>query len=336
MPSSTSSSSRHRVFDRLPAIEWGRRWSVALAGFLLLLLLLEGSLRSQGICPSQSDTTLLWVATRDRLTSEDVVLAGASRSQLGIHRQRIEEGTKKSTLRLSINGRVPWAMLGHLAFETDFRGLVLLSVTPYGLTEGFAIDMGDQSEHLRAWKRMAWSSRLESWLRTRVDGLLVTRRAGVSGRFLAPLGIGADRRLPYLTMDAQRQMLADYSRRDAARRLAEGASRTIALPEEQHPSVGLFAAVREAIAQIRSRGGEVVLIRMPSSGAYREAEALRFPRERFWNRIVAEAEAPSIHFEDFPALSRFHCPDGSHLDGKDSLAFTDAILGIILDERWSR
>ncbi|MEO2242926.1 MAG: hypothetical protein ABGX49_04595 [Candidatus Poseidoniia archaeon] len=336
MPLSTSSSSTHRVFDRLPAIDWGRRWGAALAGFLLLLLLLEGSLRSQGIGPSQSDTTLLWVATRDRLTSGDVVLAGASKSQLGLHRQRIEEVTKKSTLQLSINGMVPWAMLGHLAFETDFNGLVLLSVTPYGLTEGFSIYMGDQSDHLRAWKRMAWSSPLESWLRTRADGFLVTRRSGVSRRFLVPLGIGSNRGLPYLTMDTQRQMFADYSRRDAARFLAEGASKTVALAEDQQPSVGLFAAVREAVAQIRSRGGEVVLIRMPSSGAYREAEALRFPREKFWNTFVAQVDAPSIHFEDFPALSRFFCPDGSHLDGKDSLAFTDAMLAILVEERWSR
>ena len=157
MPSSTSSSSTRRVDDRLPDIAWGRRWGAAVVAFLLLVSLLEGSLRFQGISANQSDTQLMWVATRDMLTPDDVVLAGASRSQLGLDRLAIEELTGRSTLQLSINGRVPWAILGHLAFETDFRGLLLLSVTPYGLTEDFSIEMGDQSEYLEAWKRMgAW------------------------------------------------------------------------------------------------------------------------------------------------------------------------------------
>lgn len=307
-----------------------------MVAFLLLVSLLEGSLRFQGISANQSDTQLMWVATRDMLTPDDVVLAGASRSQLGLDRLAIEELTGRSTLQLSINGRVPWAILGHLAFETDFRGLLLLSVTPYGLTEDFSIEMGDQSEYLEAWKRMTWSSPLENRLRTLADGFLTVRRAGVSGRYLAPLGIGSDARMPYLVMDAQRQMVADYSRRDASRRLAEGASRTLAHAVDQHPSVGLFVAAREAIFRIRSRGGEVVLIRMPSSGTYREAEGLRFPRARFWDRLVTETGAPAVHFEDYPQLARFQCPDGSHLDGKDTLPFTEALMKVIFEKGWVR
>ena len=319
--------------SRLPRIDAPRAWLRTLACFLVLLLALEWSLRSQGISPSQSDTTLLWVATRDRLTPEDVVLAGASRNQQGLDRARIEQRLEKTTLQLSVNDSVPWSLVDHLAHETGFRGLLILSATPHGLREGYKLDRRDQFEQINAWKQKAWSSPIENRLRLLANGNLATRRGGVDQRLLAPLGILSDTPMPIRLVDAHRQVFADFSQPEAAQALMRRwAAETRALGPDQVPAAGLFVAVRDAVATIRSRGGRVLLLRMPSSGALRAAEARTLPRERFWDPFVAEVGGRSIHFEDYPSLARFRCPDGSHLDRKDARGFTDALLAVMARE----
>jgi len=36
--------------------------------------------------------------------------------------------------------------------------------------------------------------------------------------------------------------------------------------------------------------------------------------------------AQAIHFEDFPDLRTFECPDMSHIDAQDAGPFTEALL----------
>ena len=38
---------------------------------------------------------------------------------------------------------------------------------------------------------------------------------------------------------------------------------------------------------------------------------------------------PAIHFEDYPGLSGYDCPDGSHLDVRDARKFTRALVRIL-------
>ena len=40
-----------------------------------------------------------------------------------------------------------------------------------------------------------------------------------------------------------------------------------------------------------------------------------WPREVYWDRLAAHSRALAIHFEDYPHLAGFQCPDGSHLGG---------------------
>jgi len=98
----------------------------------------------------------------------------------------------------------------------------------------------------------------------------------------------------------------------------------------------MFAAVLEKTKQdvdlIRARGGEVVFLRLPSAGWFREFEANALPREHIWEPIVATAEAVGIHFEDYPELSDVRVPEWSHVSSRDKGRLTRAFIHILRDQ----
>ena len=82
MPSSIFSSKRH-----IPNGKNTRKLLVGLLGGVLLVLLLENLFRLLGITPSVKETATLWAAQREltsSTTEEQIILIGASRSQLGV------------------------------------------------------------------------------------------------------------------------------------------------------------------------------------------------------------------------------------------------------------
>jgi hypothetical protein len=83
-----------------------------------------------------------------------------------------------------------------------------------------------------------------------------------------------------------------------------------------------------AVDAIQSRGGRVIFLAMPTSGLILAADDRSYPRLAFWDRIVASTRATAFHWKDYPALSVFVCPDGSHLDRQDTKAFTEAFVAV--------
>jgi hypothetical protein len=91
-----------------------------------------------------------------------------------------------------------------------------------------------------------------------------------------------------------------------------------------------FRELNEAIRRIRSRGGDVAFVRLPSSGKRLQLEENRFPRGEFWDHISGDILAPCIHFQDVPTLAGVECPDDSHLDSRDTTSFTAALIEELL------
>jgi hypothetical protein len=83
------------------------------------------------------------------------------------------------------------------------------------------------------------------------------------------------------------------------------------------------------VRRIQSKGGRVAFVRMPSVGVVRRVEAAVWPRRDFWNRLANRISVPFIHFEDYPQLAAFDCPDGSHLTAGDAQKFTAALVEIL-------
>jgi len=90
-----------------------------------------------------------------------------------------------------------------------------------------------------------------------------------------------------------------------------------------------FKSVKNATNKIKARGGEVLFVRTPSSGPYLKGENIVFPREKYWDRLLAETQCTGIHFMDYPAIAHFNCPEFSHLQLKDAVTFTKEFIKIL-------
>jgi hypothetical protein len=87
-----------------------------------------------------------------------------------------------------------------------------------------------------------------------------------------------------------------------------------------------------AAEKIESRGGKVVFIRMPSSGwRWELLDKNKFPREDYWDKLE-EAGLTTIHFKDYPELSKYECPDTSHLNYDDAEEFTASLMEILKEK----
>ena len=60
-----------------------------------------------------------------------------------------------------------------------------------------------------------------------------------------------------------------------------------------------------------------------------QGENIVFPREKYWDRLLAETQCPGIHFMDYPAIAHFDCPEFSHLQLKDAVTFTKEFVKIL-------
>jgi hypothetical protein len=92
-----------------------------------------------------------------------------------------------------------------------------------------------------------------------------------------------------------------------------------------------------AVAKLRARGVQVVFVRAPSTGMWREVEQRAFPRGENWDVLLKRSGAPGIHFEDYPELQGLTLPEWSHLSAADAERFTETLCRILQrDYGWLR
>jgi hypothetical protein len=332
VPSSTSNSNA-----RLPGGRSGRILLAAVAVAIGLGASYEGFLRLRGFAPSITDDAEVWSLVRSNVRRNDaaeVVLIGASRSQADFDSDlfaTLFNGVKPR--QLAIAGGSPLPVLGDLAQDESFKGLVICDVMPIYFFAGLDWNGGIGAEYTaharkdRAWDRAATRFRLffESRLALRSPDANPS-----PGKLLEFVGL----------RPAERQhTLIDADRYTHMNRRAEEVSldgiAALARETEAMTPVGSdqlardLAAINDAVHRIRARGGRVVFSVLPVSGPRRDAEERRFPRAEFWEKFVSAIDAPSIHFADYPELAGFTCHDGSHLTIRETPAFTGQFVRIL-------
>jgi hypothetical protein len=87
-----------------------------------------------------------------------------------------------------------------------------------------------------------------------------------------------------------------------------------------------FKDVAAAVQKLRARGGKIVFVRFPYSGELKKLEDRETPRIGIWDQVLKGTGAPGIHYEDFPDLAGFNCPEWSHLSAGDSMEFTKRLI----------
>jgi hypothetical protein len=106
-------------------------------------------------------------------------------------------------------------------------------------------------------------------------------------------------------------------------------------PRMRAPNDEQLAAIitetRRDVERIRARGGDVVFIRLPYAGVY-EGEDERFPRDRFWDRLLRETGAIGVAWQDHRELQGYDTPDWSHLGPREAERYTRELTRILYAE----
>ncbi|MEO6538814.1 MAG: hypothetical protein ABIT07_09970, partial [Ferruginibacter sp.] len=97
----------------------------------------------------------------------------------------------------------------------------------------------------------------------------------------------------------------------------------------------ILVVVKADVDKIQARGGQIIFVRTPSGGPFLMGEKMGFPREKYWDRLLAVTNRPGIYFEDYPAIAKFVCPEFSHLKQSDAIIFTKNLVEILKQKGWS-
>lgn len=309
--------------------------------------------RSKGFGISYDDGGPLWSDKRARAyepSENAVVFIGSSRIKYDLDLDTWEKTTGTQAVQLAIEGSCPRPVLEDLAADPAFKGRLVVDVTEGLFFSNAPPNMEtpvknvkfyhDRTPAQRAsfWLNRALESRLvfldkdNFSLNAQLDALEIQSRPGVFMMPIFPTDFG---RVSFgRQMLMTDRFLADTLLQNRVKgiwqffaSLAKGAP---PMPDDELNAI--FQSVKAATDKIRARGGEVVFVRTPSSGPYWQGEMAAFPREKYWNRLLAETGCKGIHFADYPAIAGFTCPEWSHLSPADAVVFTRHFIGLLENE----
>jgi hypothetical protein len=337
--SSTSSSDEEIA---LPARAALRPLVVAVAIAVVVLGALELGWRKLGFAPMPRDTLQLWALEREQVrgSAREVAIIGSSRAQLGLDPRILQRELGRPVHQLAITGGSPIPVLRDLAADDDFHGLVICEVTPSAFfIRPTEIDRQSGADWAAGWHTLPWLSSFETRLRVALQARssLLLPQTNVRFQMSALLVDRAFARPAVARERSDRYRGARYTHEDRAKIMAHWAK---GLRASKPPSDGelheLFTEIQGWVGKIRARGGDVVFVRIVSSGTVFDTEQELWPRERFWDLFVASFDAHAIYFADEPTLIGFTAPEGSHLDAPQATRFSHALGQVIHAHGWSR
>jgi hypothetical protein len=332
VPSSTSSSDSQL---------WRKTWFVALALALGLLAGWELLWRLQGFSPAINNNRDLWVLARERASKagrDAVILIGSSRMQVGIDADAFSQATGwKRPLQLAIPMGPSLPVLRELAHDPSVSGTIICEVNLLIFFDAMRQLDRIAARHFRRRSAFTPADVIETHLKTFTQRSLVSSLPALfPQQLIRSWRTGRWPRPDHVRVDVERFGRADFRsfegleefRRSRRARWKSWKGRPASVAEISR----ITQHLGDLLGRIRDREGDVVFVRMPTSREVRRREKRLFPRSRFWDVFAAKVDALTIHFEDHPALQGFHMPDGSHLDQRDTPAFSKALGEIIVRE----
>jgi len=315
---------------------------------------IEIYLRTHGVEISYDDGPPLWSDKRAMVyepVDKSVVFIGSSRIKYDLDIPSWESLTGCHAVQLAIEGSCPRPALEDLANDPAFKGRLIVDVTEGLFFSNAPSNLESPSSNVKYFHDRTPAQRasfelnrlLESQLvlldkegfslNARLDALELPSRPGVFMMPIFPLdfGRGTFERQQYMTP----RFMADTTLQQKVigvwnffREAGKGRP-----PMPAEALAAIFQSVKDATDKIKARGGEVLFVRTPSSGPFWMGEQKSFPREKYWEHLLAVTGCEGIHFADYPAIDHFVCPELSHLSPTDAVVFTRHFVDILHQEK---
>jgi hypothetical protein len=332
---------------------------LAAMGWMVLVLVTAGmiawefQMRSLGLQAGDlDDGPSHWAVERRKVETgdhDDVVIFGSSRLLFDTDLDAWEQITGRRPIQLALPGTNPRPFLVRFANESDFAGLVVVDVTPELYFSALVSALPEFRNVQDFWLEESPSQRFghqvglalsrhlafledQYTLTTLIERIEIPNRKGVRGPWLAPWKLSE-------SMEDRQTRL--WPRLETDERLRDHAVKVWMARDRGKLDAALLERAidesRQAIAKIRARGGFVVFVRPPSTGAYYEREARNTPRGATWDRLIRETGAFGIHFDDYPEMQGLELPELSHLSPEAATRFTSAYVNVLVREMpWLR
>ncbi|AMC10320.1 hypothetical protein Lupro_03205 [Lutibacter profundi] len=312
--------------------------------------------RSQGLHPTLSDEKALWAKERAKLenaTKNDIVLIGASRTYFDIQKKVWEKETGIKAIQLSSTGSTPLPAFRDIVENTNYNGTLIVGITPavfFSTTYPKAPPWHRIQSKVDYYFDMTYAQKANYFLSVPLQENLVLmsadeeewaddidlksllRRVDLGKRTekikMPPFynfgDVSLDRNIAM-----SKRAATDTAFANSIIRVWHFFGRTSPPPDKDTATAFFMKDVEKFIA----RGGNLILIRPPSSGGTRMAENKFFSRERFWDSLVGLTKVKSYHFEDYTQLKNLTCPEESHLSKEDADYFTKELAGILMQKK---
>lgn len=340
----------------LPSLKLSTTWITALLLCVLGLVGWEQYWRGFGVRPGYRNSDGLWTMQRRRIDAGEgdaTVVIGSSRVLFDIQLDTWQEQTGVRPIQLALEGTSPMNVLEDLAADDDFRGRLLVGVTPGLFFSGRGFRHGvvpyarkeTLSERASQWLSMRL---LEPWLAYYSDSDFALFTVLERQRWPARAGVEQGMRVRKLMVTGPDRATAlwDKVERDPEyRELTRSIWRQFfapAMTEQAAIDAHWKTVDREidravaAVAKLQARGVAVVFVRPPSTGPYIEEEDRDYPRARTWDVLLARSGARGVHFADHAAMQGLTLPEWSHLTRADAERYTRALVDVIEREQMWR
>jgi len=322
---------------------------IALAIFIVGITAWEFFWRSEGFYPTLDDNEALWAVQRNRvetLSENDVVLTGSSRVLFDIQLNEWEKITGRRPLQLAIPGSSPLPVFHDIVEKTDFKGTVLVGVTPglfFSTTNPKAEPWDAAQSKVNYFYKRTYAQRLNHLLSIPLQQNLafISDVSGVDGinlkQLIKKINIGNRVANP---MPPFHEFSDSDIERNTKMTLRTSQDTTYANtvkkvwkffdknpePPQKDSTITYFS---NDAKKFMARGGNLILLRNVSTGFYKELESKITPRAEFWDDLVKQSKVKAYHYADYDQLKDFDCPEWSHLSAKDATTYTTELVKIM-------
>ncbi|HEV8286542.1 MAG TPA: hypothetical protein VGQ09_19670 [Chitinophagaceae bacterium] len=336
------------------------------AGILTIVLVVVFSVcwelywRSRGFRATFNDDKILWATKRKQIyqpANEATVFIGPSRIKFDLDVPTWEKLTGEKAVQLAIVGTSCRLILNDLAKDEKFKGKLIIDATEFTLFSGAAQRDRSATQTLDYYYKETPSQKTSSaidhalesnlvfleegkfGLNSLLYGMHVPDRRGVVSPPAFPKEFAVasfERQSSFTPMFLSSEHLQNIQKNNWVQR--NGWIKKSLTDKTIHGLKGdsltnVFDQMKKAIDKIRSRGGQVLFVRPPSSGGYKKAEQIVYPREEYWDKLLAYTNTPGIYYEDYPEVANFICPEWSHLSPADAVVYTKNLVKILQEEK---
>ncbi|WP_339917591.1 hypothetical protein [Yeosuana marina] len=308
--------------------------------------------RSQGLQPNIDDNKNLWANQRTKLenfNNKTVVFIGSSRILYDIQLDIWEKETSTNSIELATQGASPTPVFRDIVENTTFNGTLIVGITPplfFATTNPKAEFIRRSQSLVDYYKKRTYAQIInhklsvplqqnlafirdgdESWdsdvdLKTLLKQIHIGTREGPAyPPFNNFEDISLDRH-----MKMPERMVTDTAYANTVKKVWTAILSGDFPPPDKESTINAFVDLAK---KFKKRGGNLILVRCPSSGLFKEVESKAFSKDLFWDELVTKTKAKAYNYQDYSQFKDLFCPEWSHLAAKDAQFFTKELIKIM-------